>query len=84
MSKDSEEWDDLSESFNKHIISKKELKQLEERKLIEESDIQLSKELFQDNTLIEKKRISQNLTKIEDLKVCKQKINELTSTKNKK
>lgn len=74
MLKDSEEWDYLSD---KHIISKKELKQLEERKLMEEADIQLSKELFQDNTLTEKKMVSQNLTKIEDLKVCKQKINKL-------
>jgi hypothetical protein len=81
MLKDSEEWDYLSD---KYIISKKEEKQLEERKLIEEADIQLSKELFQDNTLTEKKMVSQNLTKIEDLKVCKQKINEVTRTKNKK
>jgi hypothetical protein len=78
MLKDSEEWDYLSD---KHITNKKEEKQLEERKLIEEADIQLSKELFQDNTLIEKKRISQNLTKIEDLKVCKQKINKLNVNK---
>jgi len=78
MLKDSEEWDYLSD---KHIISKKEEKQLEERKLIEEADIQLSKELFQDNTLIEKKRGSQSLSKIEDLKVCKQKINKLNVNK---
>ena len=74
MLKDSEDWDYLSD---KYIISKKEEKQLEERKLIEEADIQLSKELFQDNTLTEKKMVSQNLSKIENLKVCKQKINKL-------
>ena len=81
MLEDSEEYDDLSERFDKHIISKKELKQLEERKLIEEADIQLSKELFQDNILIEKKIVSQNLNKIDNFKTYKHKANKINANK---
>jgi hypothetical protein len=74
MLKDSEEWHDLSESYDKHITNKKEEKQLEERKLIEEADIQLSKELFQDNTLTEKNT---------DKKEVKKYKTDMTNTKRK-
>ena len=75
MSNYFEEWGDYTlESFEKPIINKSEEKQLEERKLIEEADIQLSKELFQENILIEKKTVSPNLIKIDNSKDCKQKV----------
>ena len=46
MSNHWEDWDFISNNFEISLINIKELKQLEERKLIEESDIQLTKELF--------------------------------------
>jgi hypothetical protein len=71
MSNYFEEWRDYSsESFNK-LINKNELKQLEERKLIEEADIQLSKELFQDEKFFKKEIISMNSNKINNLKTHK-------------
>lgn len=70
-----EEWDYVSENYDKHITNKKELKQLEERKLMEDADNLLTKELFEENILKENETIPINLNKIDVLKVCKQKIN---------
>ena len=75
MSNYFEEWGDyVSENYEKHITSNKELKQLEERKLMEEADNQLIKELFEDNTLIEKKT---------DKKKVKKYKTDMTNTKRK-
>lgn len=69
MSNYFEEWGDyFSENNEKHITSNKELKQLEERKLMEESDIQLTKELFEDEKITNKEIISINSNKINVLK----------------
>ena len=64
-----EEWGDyiLETKTEKSIINKDELKQLEERKLIEEADIQLTKELFEDD----KKNKSILASKIDCLKEIK-------------
>jgi len=64
-----EEWEDyISETkTEKSTINKDELKQLEERKLIEEADIQLTKELFEDD----KKNKSILAYKIDGLKEIK-------------
>jgi len=69
MLEDWEDWDYVKENYDKHITNKKELKQLEERKLMEEADYQLTKQLFEhEENILKEKNIHINLSKINILK----------------
>ena len=63
-----EEWDFFPENYEKHVSNTKELKQLEERKLMEKADNQLTRQLFENEKefIINQyeKKVINNTTKV--------------------
>ena len=60
-------WDDWEDAnFKIPIITEEQLKRMEERRLIEESDTELAKELFSDTTSYQKKNVKNEITKISE------------------
>jgi len=69
-----EDWEEFLESDGQFIVTELNKKQLEERKLVEESDNQLTRQLFQDEEEILLEEPIKVIKKICNPKVSKQKI----------
>jgi hypothetical protein len=68
-----EDWEEFLESDGQFIVTELNKKQLEERKLVEESDNQLTRQLFQEEEILLEEPIKV-MKKIYKPKVTKQKI----------
>jgi hypothetical protein len=81
-----EDWEELLESDGQFIITELNKKQLEERKLVEESDNQLTRQLFQDEeeiVLEEPIKITKKIykPKVNKSKISNQIVNEIKQKK---